>query len=82
MHTPESAESVQIQTEYIRLDACMKLAGRAVTGGEAKGRIAAGQVSVNGAVCTERGRKLRPGDAVSIAGDAEFRVARAEDRQA
>ena len=43
------------------------------TGGEAKLRIAAGEVAVNGAPCTQRGKKLRAGDSVSFGGE-EFTV--------
>ena len=36
------------------------------TGGEAKERIQDGEVQVNGEVCTMRGKKLRPGDVVTL----------------
>ena len=55
-----------IRTEYIKLDAALKFAGEAMTGGEAKNRIADGTVFVNGEVCAERGRKLRAGDTVRV----------------
>ena len=61
-------ETVSISTEFIRLDAFLKFAGAVGTGGEAKLLIADGQVSVNGAACTQRGKKLRPGDAVRFMG--------------
>ena len=38
------------------------------TGGEAKLLIQEGQVLVNGEVCTQRGKKLRPGDDVEAEG--------------
>ena len=34
------------------------------TGGEAKEIIQGGGVSVNGETCTQRGKKIRPGDQV------------------
>lgn len=55
-------ETVQITTEYIKLQDLLKFSGAAETGGEAKEAIQAGEVSVNGEVCTMRGKKLRPGD--------------------
>lgn len=55
-----------ISTAYIRLDTFLKLCGVAETGGNAKIRIQAGEVKVNGAVCTQRGRKLHSGDVVSL----------------
>ena len=42
--------------------------GLAGTGGEAKLRIQRGDVRVNGAIETRRGRQLAPGDAVEIDG--------------
>ncbi len=57
-------QEIRIHTDYIRLDALLKLAGMADTGGAAKVLIQAGKVRVNGEICTQRGRKLRPGDQV------------------
>ena len=61
-------ETVKIQTEFIKLDALLKFAGVMETGGEAKEAIQAGEVRVNGETCTMRGKKLRPGDKVSLDG--------------
>jgi ribosome-associated protein len=61
-------ENISIQTEYIRLDALLKFAGLAVTGGEAKQHVADGLVSVNGEPCRQRGRKIHPGDIVAFGG--------------
>ena len=52
--------------EYIKLDQFLKLAGIVETGGEAKQLILSGQVSVNRAIETRRGRKLYHGDVVTI----------------
>lgn len=68
------AEEVKITTEFIKLDAFMKFASMAGSGGEAKQLIQDGQVLVNGEVCTMRGKKLRPGDTVSIGGEGEVKV--------
>ena len=64
---------VKITTEFIKLEGLLKFSGVAETGGEAKNIIQAGDVSVNGEVCTMRGKKLRPGDRVSLDGQ-EFEV--------
>ena len=56
----------KIQTEFIRLDALLKLTGVADTGGQAKWMIQDGTVSLNGEVCTQRGKKIRPGDTVTV----------------
>ena len=62
-------EDIFIATEYIKLDAFLKYCGAVGTGGEAKLRIADGEVTVNGSVCTQRGKKLRDGDTVCIDGN-------------
>ena len=59
-------KAVTISTEYIRLDALLKLGGLVMTGGEAKQVIQSGQVTVDGAVCTMRGKKIRPGQTVQF----------------
>jgi len=46
----------------------LKLAQVAATGGEAKQMVQRGRVMVNGAVERRRGRRLRPGDRVEVAG--------------
>jgi len=58
-------ETITITTEFIRLQDLMKLANMVSSGGEAKALIQDGQVSVNGEICLQRGRKLRPGDVVA-----------------
>ncbi len=60
--------AVKIHTEFIKLEGLLKFEGVAETGGEAKELIQEGQVTVNGAVCTQRGKKLRPGDTVELGG--------------
>ena len=57
-----------ITTEYIKLQDLMKLADLVSTGGEAKLRILNEEVTVNGEVCTQRGKKIRPGDDVEAEG--------------
>jgi len=58
--------NISITTEFIKLDSLLKLAGLVYTGGEAKILIQQGDVYLNGEVCTERGRKIRPGDKVRL----------------
>lgn len=64
----EDAAPVVISTEYIKLEAAMKFASLTETGGEAKELIQNGEVTVNGEVCTMRGKKLRPGDKFGFEG--------------
>lgn len=58
--------SVTIQTDYIKLDSLLKFAGLCDTVGFAKELIQQGAVSVNGEVCTMRGKKIRPGDRIRV----------------
>jgi ribosome-associated protein len=53
---------------YIKLDQFLKWQKVAQTGGEAKVRIKAEEVAVNGEIETRRGRKLRTGDRVTVFG--------------
>ena len=49
-----------ITTEFIKLDSLLKFSGLTDTGGFAK------ELIQNGEVCTMRGKKIRPGDEVSV----------------
>ena len=55
-------ENIEITTEYIKLQDLLKFAAAVQT------VIQEGDVTVNGEVCTMRGRKLRPGDDVCFQG--------------
>ena len=59
-------KEITITTEYIKLQDLLKFAALAETGGEAKLMVQEGLVSVNGEVCTQRGKKIRPGDEVVL----------------
>lgn len=59
-------KQVQITTDFIRLDAALKLADAVQTGGHAKIVITEGEIKVNGEICTQRGKKLRKGDNFSF----------------
>ena len=52
----------KIDTEFIRLDAFLKMNDAVQSGGHAKIVIQEGEVKVNGEICTMRGKKLRKGD--------------------
>lgn len=60
---------MKIDTDYIKLDSFLKAVNIVASGGEAKYVIAEGMVRVNGEVEMRRGRKLRPGDKVEMAGE-------------
>ena len=68
---------IHIETEYIKLQDLLKFAAAVSTGGEAKILIQEGDVTVNGEVCTMRGKKIRPGDDVALR-DAHYTVTYAD----
>ena len=61
-------ETIVIHTEFIKLQDLLKFANLVGSGGEAKERIQAGEVSVGGEVCLMRGKKIRPGDDILFQG--------------
>ena len=56
-------KEIKIETEF------MKFASMVQTGGEAKMLILQELVLVNGEICTQRGKKIRPGDKVEFDGE-------------
>ena len=69
----KKVETIEIQTEFIKMDSLLKYAGVCMTGGEAKTLIEEGMVFFNGEVCTMRGKKVRPGDKVTL-GDTVLEI--------
>ena len=63
-----SETAVPITTEFIKLESFLKLANAVESGGMAKNFILNEEVTVNGEICTMRGKKLRPGDVVGFDG--------------
>ena len=57
---------IKIKTGFIRMDQFLKFAGVAETGGHAKQMIKEGIVLLNGEPCAQRGKKLSPGDQVTV----------------
>ena len=70
-------KTITITTEFIKLQDLLKFANLVSSGGEAKERVQAGEVTVNGEVCTMRGKKIRLGDVVAFSGQ-ELTVAYAD----
>ena len=62
-------KTIQITTEFIKLQDLLKFASLVSTGGEAKIVILEEEVTVNGEICTQRGKKIRPGDKVEFRGE-------------
>ena len=61
-------ETIAIHTEFIKLQDLLKFAGATGPGGEPKNLTQDGQLSANGEICLQRGKKLRPGDVLSLDG--------------
>lgn len=57
---------IYINSEFIKLDQLLKFAELVDSGGFAKLLIAEGLVMFNGKACLERGKKIRPGDEVTV----------------
>jgi len=68
-------EQFRLKTDedYIRLCDLLKICGAAETGGQAKNVILNGEVTVNGEVCTQKGKKMKRGD-TAIYDDTVFEV--------
>ena len=62
----ENKKIVTIKTEYITLGQLLKFLRIVGQGGEEKAYLASHTVTVNGENDNRRGRKLRPGDVVSM----------------
>ena len=69
----DNAIPVAITTEFIKLQDALKFANVVYSGGEAKNEIQEGYVTVNGEVCTMRGKKLYPGDRFGFE-DQEYKI--------
>ncbi|WP_298703521.1 RNA-binding S4 domain-containing protein [uncultured Veillonella sp.] len=68
-HTP-----VFIHTPYIKLDQLLKLESIIETGGQIKFLLEDNSIMVNGEVCTQKRKKVFPGDVVSIEGVGSWQV--------
>lgn len=58
--------TINITTEYIKLDQLLKFSALAESGAMAKDMILDGIVAVNGETCEMRGKKIRAGDTVTV----------------
>jgi len=59
-------EKIKIDTEFIKLDQFLKMVNIAGSGGQAKIMIISEEVSVNGEIEIQRGKKLRSGDTIEV----------------
>jgi ribosome-associated protein len=66
------SEKINIETEFITLGQFLKLADIIQSGGMAKWFLSEHEIFINGEQDQRRGRKLRDGDKIQIAGFGEF----------
>ena len=62
-------EKIKINTEFIKLDSFLKWCGAVCLGSEAKICIQDGLVTVNGEICTQRGKKIKINDVIEFNGE-------------
>jgi ribosome-associated protein len=70
-------EVIKIDSDYIKLDSFLKLAGIVMSGGEAKEMIQDGLIKINNEIEKRRGRKLYPGDILVFDETTSFLIERA-----
>lgn len=61
---------IELREDFIKLGQALKAAGLVGSGVDAKSVILEGLVKVNGAVETQRGKKLYDGDVVEFQGES------------
>lgn len=66
--------TINLREDFIKLGQALKAAGLVSSGVEAKIVILNGEVTVNGVVETQRGKKLKDGDVVIYNGE-EIKIA-------
>jgi ribosome-associated protein len=67
---------IKINTPYITLGQFLKLADLISSGGEAKFYLSENDVHINQEIDVRRGRKLFPGDLVTVEGLEPFMIVR------
>lgn len=65
---------IKVRGEYITLGQLLKLTDEVPSGGDVKDYLAAEMPVVNGEPENRRGKKLRPGDKVTLAGIGEIEL--------
>lgn len=67
-------DTITIHTEFIKLGQLLKLSSLVSQGSDAKILIEKGKVTVNGEVVYQRGKKIYPGDIVTLSGEGSVKV--------
>jgi ribosome-associated protein len=71
--------TLYLRGDHITLAQALKAAGLTGSGGQAKHLVREAQVTVNGVVSTQPGRKLVAGDRFGVVGGPEWTVRRGEE---
>ena len=66
--SPAGSKPIMVRSVPIELCQFLKFGGLTQSGGEAKSLIAAGEVTLNGVVETQKRKKLAAGDRVTLKG--------------
>lgn len=61
-------DTIEIHTDFIQMDQLLKWAGVVDSGGQVKFMLEEQQLLLNGALVTEKRKKVYPGDIVEIKG--------------
>ncbi len=67
-------ELIEINTESIQLDQFLKWAGIVETGGQVKDWLADQMIEINGQLVTEKRKKLKDQDIITIKGIGPYQV--------
>ena len=67
-------KEIKFNTEFIKLQQFLKLAGVVGQGSDAKMLILDGVVKVNGETCLQRGKKIKANDIISIEDLGQFKA--------
>lgn len=65
---------IKVRGDYLTLGQALKIAGVIGAGGEARGFLESERVLVNGEPEDRRGRKLYPGDEVTLPGGSQLAI--------
>ena len=69
-----NTETISIHTDYIQLDQLLKYANILATGGQVKELLTEELIMLNGAIVTEKRKKIYPNDVVSIGDEVSITV--------
>jgi S4 domain protein YaaA len=73
-------QEIPITSEFITLGQFLKLAGLVDSGGEVKTYLAETSIQINGEHDNRRGRKLFPGDTITVEKGESFQIVTGDPR--